>query len=61
MPQSGIGYALGYHQESQLPYENFFYLNRFSKRSYIPSDPDLREQIAKEKLSVIKSATSEKT
>lgn len=60
VPQSGIGYALGYHHESQLPYENFFYLNRFSKRSYIPSDPKVREQIAREKLSVIKSATEGK-
>ncbi|KXA98459.1 hypothetical protein AKJ39_01990 [candidate division MSBL1 archaeon SCGC-AAA259J03] len=57
VPQSGIGYALGYHQESALPYEDFFYLNRFSKRSYIPSDPEIREQVAKEKLSVIKSST----
>jgi len=24
VPQSGIGYAIGYHQNSQLPYENSF-------------------------------------
>ncbi|MFP4633585.1 MAG: amidophosphoribosyltransferase [Candidatus Aenigmatarchaeota archaeon] len=60
VPQSGIGYAIGYHQGSKIPYEDFFYLNRFSKRSYIPADPEVREQVAKEKLSVIRSSTKGK-
>ncbi len=53
VPQSGIGYSIGYHHKSGIPYDDVFYLNRYSSRSYIPTDPKLREQIASEKLSIV--------
>lgn len=53
IPMSGRGYTEGYQEESGLPQQSYFYLNRWSGRSYTPSDPDIREQKAKEKLSPI--------
>lgn len=60
VPQSGIGYSIGYHHKSGIPYEDVFYLNRYSSRSYIPNDPKIREQIASEKLSVVRGSTKGK-
>ncbi len=60
VPQSGIGYSIGYHHKSGIPYEDVFYLNRYSSRSYIPNDPNIREQIASEKLSVVNGSTKGK-
>lgn len=53
VPQSGIGYSIGYHHKSGIPYDDVFYLNRYSSRSYIPADPKIRRQIASEKLSIV--------
>lgn len=53
IPMSGRGYTEGYQEESGLPQQSYFYLNRWSGRSYTPRDPEIREQKAKEKLSPI--------
>lgn len=53
VPMSGRGYTEGYQEESDLPQQSYFYLNRWSGRSFIPKDPEIREQKASEKLSPI--------
>jgi len=54
VPFSGIGCALGYHQASDIPYEEVFLIDRFSSRSYTPLVQKERDEEAKIKLSVIK-------
>lgn len=53
IPFSGIGYALGYHEASGIPYDEVFFLDRFATRSYTPLEQSQREEIARIKLSVI--------
>ncbi len=53
IPFSGIGYALGYHKESGIPYDEVFLIDRFASRSYLPLTQEEREQEARIKLSVI--------
>lgn len=53
IPFSGIGYALGYHKQSGLPYDEVFLIDRFASRSYLPLTQEEREQEARIKLSVI--------
>jgi len=53
IPFSGIGYALGYHKESGIPYDEVFLIDRFASRSYLPLTQEEREHEARIKLSVI--------
>ncbi|KXB08726.1 hypothetical protein AKJ56_00490 [candidate division MSBL1 archaeon SCGC-AAA382N08] len=60
VPMSGRGYTEGYQEESGLPQQSYFYLNRWSGRSYIPKDSEIREQKASEKLSPIQGSIRDK-
>jgi len=53
IPFSGIGYALGYHEASGIPYDESFFLDRFATRSYTPLEQSQRDEIARIKLSVV--------
>ena len=56
IPMSGIGYALGYHSQSGITYDDVYLYNRYSDRSYTPLEQAVRDKIANEKLSVIVEA-----
>lgn len=56
IPMSGIGYALGYHRQSGIPYDEVYLYNRYSDRSYTPLEQAVRNRIAEEKLSVVLEA-----
>jgi len=56
IPMSGIGYALGYHRQSHVPYDEIYLYNRYSDRSYTPIEQAVRDRIADEKLSIIVEA-----
>jgi len=60
VPMSGIGHAVGYHQESGLPYQEVFLYNRYADRSYTQSTQDARSRMAKRKLSVLRYAVKGK-
>jgi len=60
VPMSGIGHALGYHQRSQIRYQEVFLYNRYADRSYTQSSQTAREKMAKRKLSLLKSAVKDK-
>lgn len=60
VPMSGIGHAVGYHQESGLPYQEVFLYNRYADRSYTQSTQDARKKMAKRKLSILKYAVEGK-
>lgn len=60
VPMSGIGYAIGYAQESGISYDEVFGWNRYSDRSYPRLVQEEREAIAEEKLSIIKETTENK-
>lgn len=53
VPLSGIGHALGYHEESGLIYKYVFLIDRFLGRSYTPPDQKTRDEIARRKLSTV--------
>jgi amidophosphoribosyltransferase len=53
---SGIGYALGYHRQAGITYDEVYLYNRYSDRSYTPLEQAVRDRIADEKLSVIAEA-----
>ncbi|MCM8758529.1 MAG: amidophosphoribosyltransferase [Candidatus Omnitrophica bacterium] len=61
IPFSGIGYALGYHKESGIPYDEVFLIDRFASRSYLPLTQEERDQEARIKLSVIEESIRGKT
>ncbi len=60
VPMSGIGHAVGYHQESGIPYQEVFLYNRYADRSYTQSTQDARSRMAKRKLSVLRYAVKGK-
>lgn len=60
VPFSGIGYALGYHQESKIPYDEVFLYDRFASRSYTPLEQKERDEEAKIKLSVLQETVKGK-
>ena len=60
VPFSGIGHALGYHQESGIPYDEVFLIDRFASRSYTPLTQEERDEEARIKLSVIETAVKGK-
>lgn len=56
IPFSGIGYALGYHNQSGIPYDEVFLIDRFASRSYLPLTQEERDHEARIKLSVIEES-----
>jgi len=60
IPFSGIGYALGYHREAKIPYDEVFLIDRFASRSYMPLTQEERDQEAKIKLSVVSDSVKGK-
>ena len=60
VPMSGIGHALGYHERSQIRYQEVFLYNRYADRSYTLSSQTARDKMAKRKLSLLKSAVKDK-
>ncbi|MGB9641721.1 MAG: amidophosphoribosyltransferase [Candidatus Ratteibacteria bacterium] len=56
IPFSGIGYALGYHKESKIPYDEVFLIDRFASRSYLPLTQEERDKEARIKLSVVEES-----
>jgi amidophosphoribosyltransferase len=60
VPMSGIGHALGYHNESRISYQEVFLYNRYADRSYTQATQLAREKMAKRKLSVLRHAVREK-
>ncbi len=61
VPMSGIGHALGYHQGSNINYQEVFLYNRYADRSYTQSNQLAREKMAKRKLSVLGYAVKGKS
>ena len=53
---SGMGHALGYHQESNIPYDDVFLLKRYTERSYYKETQTGREKMADLKLSLLLSS-----
>jgi amidophosphoribosyltransferase len=60
VPMSGIGHALGYHNHSEVKYQEVFLYNRYADRSYTQSTQAARERMAKRKLSVLRYAVEGK-
>ena len=61
VPDSGTVYALGYSEESWIPYQTVFMRNHYTGRSFIQPDQTLREFTAGLKLSPIKDVIKGKT
>ncbi|WFA08811.1 amidophosphoribosyltransferase [Tissierella sp. Yu-01] len=53
-PDSGIVFAIGYAEESKIPYAEGIIKNRYVGRTFIQPSQDLREQGVKIKLNVVK-------
>jgi amidophosphoribosyltransferase len=60
VPLSGIGHALGYHQRSNINYQEVFLYHRYADRSYMQATQIARERMAKRKLSVLPYAVKGK-
>ena len=60
VPNSGRWHAIGYAQESNLPYVEVFTRYDYSDRSYTPTEQITREEEAKIKLLPIKSVIEDK-
>lgn len=54
VPDSGTSYALGFSQESKIPYNPVFMKNHYAPRSFLQPHQSLREFIADLKLAPIK-------
>jgi len=54
VPDSGIAFAVGYAEKSQLPYTEGLIKNRYVGRTFIMPGQDLRETAVRLKLNVIK-------
>jgi amidophosphoribosyltransferase len=54
VPDSGIAFAVGYAEKSQLPYTEGLMKNRYVGRTFIMPGQDLRETAVRLKLNVIK-------
>jgi amidophosphoribosyltransferase len=50
VPNSGIGHAIGYAQESRIPYDRVFLRYDYADRSYTQPTQEIREKEAKIKL-----------
>jgi len=60
VPNSGIGHAEGYHLESGIPLKSVYLIDRYGDRSYTQATQEERNEEAKKKLSVLKSAVDGK-
>jgi amidophosphoribosyltransferase len=61
VPDSGTVYALGFSEESWIPYQTAFMRNHYTGRSFIQPDQRLREFTAHLKLAPIKDVIKGKT
>ena len=61
VPDSGTVYALGYSEESWIPYQTVFMRNHYTGRSFIQPDQGLREFTARLKLAPIRDVIKGKT
>ena len=61
VPDSGTVYALGYSEESWIPYQTVFMRNHYTGRSFIQPDQRLREVTAHLKLAPIRDVIKGKT
>ncbi len=61
VPDSGIDAALGYSQESNIPYGIGFIKNKYIGRSFIAPSQEERENAVKIKLNVIKETIKDKS
>jgi amidophosphoribosyltransferase len=61
VPDSGTVYALGYSEESWIPYQTVFMRNHYTGRSFIQPDQSLREFTARLKLAPIRDVIAGKT
>ena len=53
VPDSGLVAALGYAEQSGIPYEELFIKNRYIGRTFIQPEQGIREQMVKIKLNVL--------
>ena len=60
VPDSGIGAALGYAQESGIPYDEGFVKNRYTGRTFIKPDQSVREDAVRIKLNPLRSVVGGK-
>ena len=60
-PDSGISAAIGYAEESGIPYEIGLIKNRYAKRTFITPSQELREQGVKMKLSAVRAIVEGKS
>jgi len=60
VPDSGTHYALGFSEESKIPYAPVFMKNHYAPRSFLQPEQTLREFIAELKLATIKDSVKEK-
>ena len=60
-PDSGISAAIGYAEESGIPYEIGLIKNRYSVRTFIAPSQELREQGVKMKLSAVRAIVEGKS
>jgi len=61
VPDSGTVYALGFSEESWIPYQTVFMRNHYTGRSFIQPDQRLREFTAHLKLAPIKDVIKGRT
>lgn len=60
VPDSGIAAALGYAEESKIPYDAGLIKNKYMGRTFIEPTQEMREQAVFLKLSVLKEAVKDK-
>ncbi len=60
VPDSGMSAAIGYAEESGIPFEIGMIKNKYSGRTFIQPSQDLREQGVKMKLSAVRSIVKDK-
>ena len=53
---SGVGYAIGYHHGSEVPYDEGLFKNLYLARSYIQPTQLARTEVAERKQSIIRGA-----
>ena len=61
VPDSGIGAAIGYSEESKIPYEEGFIKNRYIGRTFIRPEQSVREIAVKLKLNTLKKCLEGKS
>lgn len=61
VPDSGTTAAIGYAEESGIPFTQGILKNRYTGRSFIQPTQEMREQMVKLKLNPIRDALERKT